>query len=91
MMNNSAFIVTNNDLELSATSGGGGGLCGVVVQTAHLLVLICVGLSEGTSYKLTLYLSVGDKCLVIVVYLDTPASSPLTFAMLTEGKSMGLF
>ena len=78
MIDSSTLMVTNNDLKLSSTSGSGGGLCGIPVPTSQPLGLICAGLSEGTSYKLNIDLSVSGNCFMMVIYFETPTLSPLT-------------
>ena len=73
MIDSSVFTVTNDHLELSSNCGGGGsGFCGIVNPTLKSVDLTCTALSGGTSYNLTVGLSVGANCLVFLISFDTP-------------------
>ena len=67
-----AFIITNDNLVLS----GGYGICGLALSPFLSLNVTCHGLSDGTSYNLTVYPSVDENCLIILISFDTPLTSP---------------
>ena len=74
---NSTFAnITEENLYLSSSSGGGGD-CTVVTQTAQSISVSCTDLSNETAYSLTIIVSVGDNPdVMVIINFETPATPP---------------